>query len=752
MTAVPTTAPARLEIQTGPVSGDTAQSTPSTPTRTLTNVTVAQVLLAYLQLEGANTLFGVPGAACMHLLAQLKQQRAMFRYIVTRHETGAAYMADGYARLSNRLGVVLTTSGPSAINALTGSMNAEASGVSLLTITGEVPEQFFGMGYLQEGTDRTLDVDDVYRAATGYSTLVASPLDFATLFQQALRDALTVPHHAVHVSLPDDVAAASIASINVPAAPHNYRTVPQVSDRRRAELALRRLLSVDRPLILAGSGARVALESASGRRKFSEIVSRFAIPVMTTADAKAVFPESHEMSLRSFGTSFCEWTKYYMAPHTLDPSLPTGFDALLVLGSQLDGLATNKFDPILLPTKSLIQVDLDSSVIGRVFPLDFGIIADIATVIDDMHDVAMTIEPDEQVAPRRAFIQRIKRASPYLDAKGRDSLQSPILPQTAMKCLSDLLPPRTAMFFDAGNCFGWGLHYLTLDESSSIYSSLAMGPMGWGICATIGAKLAAPDRTCIAVAGDGAFLMHGTEISTAAAHGVGAIIVVLNDNDLAMVSQGMNQFFPDPSGGWRDYYAIGQPDIARLAQSLGAEAYNVSSVEDMEHALPAAIRAADLDRKPQVIVVHIDTSQVPPFYQDPGVSPPAPPPSHQPINPPGWPTPVGPFNQAIKVGDQLFVSGQGPMDQTSGKFVLGSIEDQTRRTLTNVRTIVEAAGGTMADVTMVNVHLADLSTFAAMNGVYQEFFPSLAPARATVGSTLIEGIGIEIDCVAVLKP
>jgi acetolactate synthase-1/2/3 large subunit len=190
-----------------------------------------------------------------------------------------------------------------------------------------------------------------------------------------------------------------------------------------------------------------------------------------------------------------------------------------------------------------------------------------------------------------------------------------------MKCLSDLLPRRSAVFVDAGNCIGWALHYLTVDESSSVYASLAMGPMGWGACAAIGAKLAAPDRTCVAVVGDGAFLMHGAEISTAAAHGIGAVMIVLDDNDLAMVSQGMNQFLPDRSGGWSDYYAIGHPDIARFAQALGADAYNVSSVEDLEHALPAAVRAAALDRKPQVVVLHIDTQQIPPFYQDPGVAP-----------------------------------------------------------------------------------------------------------------------------------
>ena len=112
------------------------------------------------------------------------------------------------------------------------------------------------------------------------------------------------------------------------------------------------------------------------------LVDKLAIPVMTTPDAKAVFPESHAMSLRNFGASFCEWTKLYMVPRLLDPALRGDYDALLVLGTSLGGFATNKWDPILQPRRSLVQVDLDPTVIGRTMPLDFGVVAEIGSVID----------------------------------------------------------------------------------------------------------------------------------------------------------------------------------------------------------------------------------------------------------------------------------------------------------------------------------------------------------------------------------
>jgi acetolactate synthase I/II/III large subunit len=726
-----------------------AAATPALTYTVLNNPTVAQVLLKYLALEGVDTLFGIPGAAVMHVLNELKNQRDKFRYVVCRQETGAAYIADGYARVSGKLGVVLVTSGPGATNALTGTMNAQNAGVSLLTITGEVAEQYYGKGFLQEGTDASLNVDAVYGNASGYSVIVTNPGNFQTLFTQALRDALGLPHCAAHISLPDDVASMPIASLRFPQGPRNYRATPQCSDRDGVRKAFERLTRVERPLILLGSGARDALQG-DRLAAFTRMVERFAIPVMTTPDAKAVFPESHALSLRSFGMAFCEWTKYYMVPKRLDPALRSGYDALLVLGTSLGGFATNKWDPILVPQQSLVQVDLDQTVIGRVFPLDFGIVAEIGTVIDQLVELALATQPDATVNDRREFILRIKREkSPYLDPANRDSRSSPILPQALMKCISETLPPGANIFVDSGNCVGWALHYLAVDPPSRVYSALAMGPMGFAVGAVIGAKLAAPEALCLAIVGDGAFLMQGTEVSTAAANRLGAIWVVLNDNDLGMVSQGMNQFFPDKTGVWRDYYSLGQPDVARFAQALGADAYNVRSVEDMQHALSAAITAAGTSGAPQVIVAHIDTAQIPPYYQDPGFTPPPAVPN-TPIVPPDWPKPIGPYSPGVKAGNAIYVSGQGPIDPKTGQFVLGSLEEQARLTFNNVKAIVEAGGATLADVTSVNVHLSDLSDFQKMNAVYLEFFPANFPARTTVGSELLEHISIEVDCVAVI--
>lgn len=734
-----------------------ANPVPAPSLQTLTDATVAQLLLKYLEMEGATTIFGIPGAAVMHLLNELKNQRQTFRYVVTRQETGAAFMADGYARVSGRMGVVLVTSGPGATNALTGTMSAQAAGVQMLTVTGEIPEAYFGMGYLQEGADAGLNIDVIYGNAAGYSSIITTPTNAQTLLEQALRDALGRPSRAAHLSLPDDVAALPVPSVRMPTAPRHYRTNAVATDRTGVQRAFERLLAAQRPLILLGSGSAAALRGDL-LRDFISLVERFAIPVMTTPDAKAIFPESHPLALRCWGMGFSEWTKYYMVPSLLDPSLPSGYDALLVLGTQLGGFATGKWNPILLPSQlpggpppSLVQVDLNPAVLGRVFPLDFGVVAEIGAALGDLAVLGRETEPDAAVVRARAdFIARIKQErSPYFDPAQRDSTASPITPAAAMKCISAALPAGSEVFVDSGNCVGWALHYLEVDPPSRVHSSLAMGPMGFAVAGVVGGKIAAPDRTCVAICGDGAFLMHGNEVSAAAQQRAGAIWIVLDDGDLHMVSQGMNQFFPDPDqpGAWADYYSLGQNDLAAFARALGAEAYRVDSVTGMERAFEAAKAAADSSRKPQVIVVKIDPTPVPPYYQYPGFKAPM---THTPIDPPSAPKPMGPYNQGIKAGQQVFVSGQGPLDPTTGLPVLGSITDQARLAFKNMQAVLVAGGAQMTDVTMVTIHLANLDDFEAMNKVYMEFFPSDFPARTTVGSKLLLGIGIEVHCVAVI--
>ena len=171
-----------------------------------------------------------------------------------------------------------------------------------------------------------------------------------------------------------------------------------------------------------------------------------------------------------------------------------------------------------------------------------------------------------------------------------------------MRVLQQTLPRDAIILLDAGNCVSWGIHYFEVSPPGQIHSSLAMGPMGFAVGAVVGAKIGRPDKTSLALVGDGAFMMHGAEVSTAAAHGAGAIWVVLHDNNLLMVSQGENYFFPDPTV-WPKMYRLGTPDLAKFAEGLGADAYTVSSPAELAALMPRVIIKAGVETKPQVIVV-----------------------------------------------------------------------------------------------------------------------------------------------------
>jgi len=157
------------------------------------NLNVAQLLLKYLKLEGVSKIFAVPGAALIYVLYEIRNWADEFDLIVCRQETGAAYMAHGYAVVADALGVVMTTTGPGATNALTGAVNAQASGAPLLLITGEVGQQYFGRAYLQAGIDARLNVDGIYENAVQSTAVISSQSNFQTLFESALRAARSRP-------------------------------------------------------------------------------------------------------------------------------------------------------------------------------------------------------------------------------------------------------------------------------------------------------------------------------------------------------------------------------------------------------------------------------------------------------------------------------------------------------------------------------------------------------------------------------
>lgn len=580
---------------------------------------VSQALIHYLSIEKVTHVFGIPGGGLATLLVAFKNSDKSIQYVVCRHETGAAYMADGYYRARGDLGVVMVTTGPGATNALTGVMNAQNDGSAVLLITGEVNENYFGMGYLQEGADAKLNVDGIYDSCLDYSAMITAASNAETLIKQALRDALSLPRNAAHLAFPNDVAGAIIPQPMLPASPTQYRAEGGGAPSSTLRAALASLYQAKRPLILLGNGCRQALSNPDRSKKLQEWADTYGIPIMTTADGKGIFPESHDMSLRAYGIAGCEWPYYWMVTEAGE----TPYDGLMVIGSSLGELATNKWLPILIPQNNgpFVQVDLNQAVLGRSFQISQGVVAEAGAFIDGMYDLMPEYIPDpKDVEARKGWLAAIKQAhGPFASDEQYQSNASPAEPAALMRVLQNTLPAdqKVKIFLDAGNCVGWGVHYLSVSDPWQIHSSLSMGPMGFGIGAALGAKFACPTEICIGIVGDGAFLMYGAEVSTASQYQQGVIYLVLNDNNLNMVSQGMQHFFPDPSGpqAWSSLYELGNPDLVKVAEGLGADAYAVNDPADLQAIMPQVLHA-QAQGKPQVIVANINTQVLPPYYED----------------------------------------------------------------------------------------------------------------------------------------
>lgn len=586
------------------------------PTHIVKNV--GDLIIEYFKLEGVTHVFGIPGGGLMHLLEQLKDERHDIHYVICRQETGAAYMADGYYRATGKLGVVAVTSGPGATNALTGVMNAQADGSAVMLITGEIGQKFYGMGYLQEGVDNLLNIDDVFRAATSYSNMIDSGSSADTLLRQALRNALSVPRQAVHLSLPVNVAMDTLPdNLNIPASSKAFRTQFKGAPMDEVEKAMESLLACKRPLLFLGNGCRDVLRDPQTYDNLLRFVEEYAIPVITTADAKGIFSEAHEMSLRVFGIADCIWPYYYMQDLKDKGEVP--YDGLMVIGSQLGELSTNKWSDILLPAGSkapFIQVDANQKIIARSYLVTHGIVGEAGAFINDLATLIPKYPKNAKVVDeRRKVIQNITNTySPFISQKDYDSNENPIQPASLMRVLQDSMPANTKIFIDAGNCVGWSVHYLKITPPASIFTSLSMGPMGFAVGAVVGAKHGCPNDTCIAFVGDGAFMMQGSEISTAKQNKVGAIWIVLSDNDLSMVSQGMEILSKPKTTIWSKLYALGEPDLVKYSEGLGADAYTVNAPDDFTKIMPTVLKRANDDQVPQVVVVNINKEAVPPYY------------------------------------------------------------------------------------------------------------------------------------------
>ncbi len=570
--------------------------------QTREDLTVVDTLLAHLEAEQVDMVFGIPGGNIAPLVQALRRH-ARIRFIIGSHEGGSAFMADGYARATGKLGVCLVTAGPGATNSMTGVASAHLDQVPVLTLSGQVSTERFGLGALQECTDEGgINTAEMFRHCTASSTSVVDAKSFPRLFERSMKVAQAVPHGAVHLSLPVNVARQKLARVSVPTAPGAWKGTLPAAPTSEVYSAFELLRHAKRPLLYLGSGAREALESQGA--EFAAFVRRYCIPVVTSPRAKGLFSEEEPLSLGVLGMAGSKRAEQYLGE---------GVDVLMVLGSRLGEWASKSFSSLFEAAHTVIQVDATPSVIGQFLQVNLPIVADVSSVVAGLVEFGHSGAPGNEavVRERRQHLNAVnlawRTAEPVLPEDG------PLKPQHVMAELNPHLRENTDLYVDMGNCTAWATHCLRITPPTRVFIPCGLSSMGWSMGAVIGGKLGRPENTALALTGDGAFLMNGTELLTAVRYRVGAVYLVLNDNYLGTVNHGEHVQARDEFPLEDAYFSLGDPDLVKFAESLGARGYEVTKPSQLAQLLPQVLQRADEECLPQVIVCRIDYREVPPY-------------------------------------------------------------------------------------------------------------------------------------------
>jgi acetolactate synthase-1/2/3 large subunit len=529
----------------------------------------ADVLVDMLAAAGVDTVFGLPGGVISPVHDALLDSN--MRVVTTRHESGAMFAAAGYAHTTGKLGVVAVTSGPGALNAMTGLASAWCDGLPLLLLIGEVPRKSHGKGVLQDGSAYGLNIIGMASHISKLAIEVPSPDQLPHLMRRAITTALSGRRGPVVLTLPMDVTTAQIAPPRIDGSVHVESHVPLgVLDD-----VVRLIDQGLRPLILAGSGVR----GPDAPAHLLDAAEALQCPVVTTPKGKGVFPENHPLSLGVFGLGGHASARAYVE---------AGIDVVVAIGTSLGDLSTDGFTSHLNATRGFVHVDIDARQIGKSYAPTHAIVGDAG---DFLAGLAARARASLRAVRQDPAGTIIRQALPSSETTDR------IAPQDALAEIQELLPADTIFTADSGDHFLFATHFLEIRHPDSFVVMTGLGSMGQSIGAALGAQLAHRDRTVAVIVGDGCFAMNAFEVATAVQEGMPLRIFVFNDERLGMVENGHQSVY-----GRKPDYPTGPLDVCMIARGLGAATFTCSQ--------PGDLRAhADLLRRhrgPVVVDVRID--------------------------------------------------------------------------------------------------------------------------------------------------
>ncbi len=515
-------------------------------------------MIESLKREGVEVMFGYPGGQVLPIFDKLYD--ADMKFILTRHEQGAAHAADGYARATGKVGVCLATSGPGATNLTTGIANAYMDSIPIVAITGQVKTFLIGNDAFQEA-----DITGITRPITKHNYLVKDVKDLARIVREAFYIASTGRPGPVVIDIPSDIQMQDTEfiwpeSVNIRSYKPTYFGHPG-----QIKKAARLISQAKKPLIYAGGG----IITSAAHQVLREFAERIQAPVTWTLMGIGGFPATHKLSLGMLGmhgTAF--------ANHAIMDA-----DVIIAVGARFDDRVTGRLDSF-APGAKIIHIDIDPASISKNIKVDVPIVGDAKNILGELLEQLKKV-PD--TSEWLKGVEALKRKYPLKYKEG-----DKIKPQYVVEQIYEATKGEAIITTEVGQNQMWAAQWYQYEHPRTFISSGGLGTMGFGFPAAMGAKVGCPDKQVIDIAGDGSIQMNIQELATCMCNKINVKVAILNNGYLGMVRQWQELFYK------RRYsqVCITSPDFVKLAESYGAVGMCVTKKEEVR---PAIEKALSLD-------------------------------------------------------------------------------------------------------------------------------------------------------------
>lgn len=562
-------------------------------------LTFSDRIVHYLEKFGVDYVFSVPGSPLCSLYDALLRganKGGTIRSILTRHENGSVFMADGYARETGKIGVCMATTGPGTTNLITGIATAYTDHIPLLLLTAQTALTNFGRGSFQESSADAIDTLGMLQHCTRYNSLVTHPQQLERKLAVALTTALQTPQGPAHLSIPLDILRKDLSETDELLFPQlatllteSSATINLAKVEKLYQLIIATLQQKQQVVLLIGHDCKGANQELQA---FAEMVNA---PIITTQRGKAWANPYHPLARGVFG-----FAGHASARQTLSAE---AVGLILAVGTTLWEWSTASWDSVLL-NKKLVYIHPAPTYFGQAPLACLNLSGTVRETFSWLNTrLAKHLTPANFQLPIQnpCFPAHITLRHP----ETCQSAAEPIKPQRLLCELMQRLPAETRYYIDNSNSVPWSIHYLFSAWPGAYRPALGFAPMGWAIGAAVGSALAAPTIPVVCLTGDGCFLMSGSEITVAVAEALPVIFVVANDHAYGMIKHSHRLIGKEAVS-----YAIPHVDFCQLAHSLGANAYLIQHIEDFSKIEFSTLLKSS---KPTLLEVLIDTEEMPPL-------------------------------------------------------------------------------------------------------------------------------------------